>query len=180
MLNIAENSNTELKKKLTSEEQAHCSADSALEGAQRQAEDQRKHLRETTEQLNDFKEEMAVLRAQLEEAQRLKDQAEKAKARVEKAKAKAEKEKDEAEQHGYDVGVARTEVALRAEVPIVCQACCAQSWVEALNRAGVEASSKLRRPENIFFPPTIQVSGLSSNQKEAVPTVAEPAEKAQV
>ena len=179
-LNIAENSNVELKKKLTSEEQAHRSADSALEGAQRQAEDQRKRLRETTEQLNDFKEEMAVLRAQLEEAQRLEDQAGKAKAKVEKAKAKAEKEKDKAEQHGYVVGVARIEVALRAKVPVVYRACCAQTWVEALNWAGVEASSELRRPENIFFPPAIRVSGLSSNQKEAIPTVAEPAEKAQV
>ena len=132
-LNIAENSNVELKKKLTSEEQAHRSADSALEGAQRQAEDQRKRLRETTEQLNDFKEEMAVLRAQLEEAQRLEDQAGKAKAKVEKAKAKAEKEKDKAEQHGYVVGVARIEVALRAKVPVVYRACCAQTWVVALN-----------------------------------------------
>ena len=41
-LAIAENSNTELKKKLTAEEQARKSADSALEGAERQAESQRK------------------------------------------------------------------------------------------------------------------------------------------
>ena len=32
----------------------------------------------------------------------------------------AEKARDEAEQHGYDVGVAETEDALRAEVPAVC------------------------------------------------------------
>ena len=44
---------------------------------------------------------------------------------AEEAKAKAEREKDEAEQHGYDVDVAETEDALRAEVPAVCHAYCA-------------------------------------------------------
>jgi len=38
-LTIAKNSNAELKKKLADEEHAHRSADSALEGVQRQAED---------------------------------------------------------------------------------------------------------------------------------------------
>ena len=37
-LTIAENSNTDLRKKLTAKEQARKSADSALEGAKRQAE----------------------------------------------------------------------------------------------------------------------------------------------
>ena len=132
-MTIAENSNAELKKKLTSEEQARRSVDSALEGAQRQAEDQRKCLRETTDQLNASKEEMAILKAQLEEAQRLKDQAEKAKAEAEKAKAKAEKERDAVEQHGYDVGITEIKDALRAEVPTVCRAYYAQTWIEALN-----------------------------------------------
>ena len=125
MLTIAKNSNAELKKKLTSEEQARPSADSTLEGVQRQAEDQRKCLRETTDQLNASKEEMTVLGAQLEKAQRLKDQAEKAKAEAEKAKAEVKKERDTVEQHGYDVSVADTKDALKAEVPIVCRAYCA-------------------------------------------------------
>ena len=47
-LNIAEQNNVDLKKKLADEEHAYRSADLALEGAQRQAEDQRKRLRETT------------------------------------------------------------------------------------------------------------------------------------
>ena len=38
-----------------------------------------------------------------------------------------ERERDEAEQHGYDVGVAETEDALRAEVPAVCRAYYAQT-----------------------------------------------------
>ena len=136
-LNIAEQSNAELKNKLANEEHARKSADSALEGAQRQAEDQRKLTREATDQLAASNEQLATLRKQLEEAQKLRDQAEKAKAEVEKAKAEAEKEKDEAEQHGYDFSIAETEEALRAEVPTICRAYYVQTWEEALNRAGI-------------------------------------------
>ena len=82
---------------------------------------------------------------------------------MEKAKAEVEKEKDEAEQHGYDVSIAETEEALKAEVPAVCQAYCTQTWEEALNRAGIDASSELRRPKNVFFPPTIRAPSLASN-----------------
>ena len=124
------------------------------------------------------KEQLATLKKQLEEAQRLKDQAEKAKAEAEKAKAEAEKEKDEAEQHGYDVDVAETEDTLRIEVPAVCRAYYAQTWEEALNRVGVDTSSELRRPENVFFPPAIRAPGLPPNQKEVAPPIAKPAEDA--
>ena len=67
------------------------------------------------------------MRKQLEETQRLRDQAEKARAEVEKAKAKIERVRDEAKQHGYDIGVAETEDALRAEVTAVCRAYYAQT-----------------------------------------------------
>ena len=52
--------------------------------------------------------------------------------------------------------MAETEDALRAEVPAVCRAYCAQTWEEALNQAGVEASSGLRKPESIIFPLALQ------------------------
>ena len=175
-LAIAENSKADLKKKLAAEEQAQKSVDSALKGAERQAESQRKLAREAHDQQATSKEQLAALKKQLEEAQRLRDQAEKAKVEAEKAKAKAEREKNEAEQHGYDVGLAETEDALRAEVPAVCRAYCAQTWEEALNQAGIDASSELRRLENIFFPPAIQVP----KQKEATPLVIPPAEDAQL
>ena len=81
---------------------------------------------------------MAALKQQLEKANRLKDLAEKAKLQAEENKVKPEKKRDEAEQHGYDVGVAETEDALRAEVSAVCHAYYAQTWEEALNQAGVE------------------------------------------
>ena len=50
-LTIAENSNADLKKKLTVEEQARKSTDAALEGAERQAKSQRKLAHEANEQL---------------------------------------------------------------------------------------------------------------------------------
>ena len=126
ILNVAEQSNAELKKKLA-EEHARKSVDAALENAQRQAENQRKLWHEANDQLAASKEQLTTLRKQLEEAQRLKDQAKKAKTEAKKAKAKAEKEKDKAEQHGYNVSVAETKDTLRAEVPAVCRAYCSQT-----------------------------------------------------
>ena len=130
---VIEQSNVELKKKLADEEHVRKSADAALEGAQRQAENQRKLLCEANDQLAASKEQLATLRKQLEESQRLKDQAERAKVGAEKAKAEAKKERDEAKYHGYNVGVAETEDTLRVEVPAVCRVYCAQTWEEALN-----------------------------------------------
>ena len=93
---------------------------------------------------------------------------------------KAEKEKDEAKQHGYDVDVAKIEDALKAEVPAVCRAYCTRTWEKALNRAGIDTSSKMRKPENIFVPPAIWAPGLAPGQKEVAPLVTKPAEDAQL
>ena len=57
---------------------------------------------------------MAALKKKLKEALKFKDQAKKLRAEAEKAKVEAEKARDEVEQHGYDVGVAKTKVTLRA------------------------------------------------------------------
>ena len=132
-LTIAENSNADLKKRLTTEEQARKSAYATLKGAEKQARSQRKLTNEAKEQLVASKEQVAALKQQLDEAKKLKDQAEKAKMQTEEDKAKAKKERDEAEQHGYNVGVAETEDTLRAEVSAVCRAYCTQTWEEALN-----------------------------------------------
>ena len=72
-LNVVKQSNAKLKEKLANEEHTWKSADSALEGAQKQAENQRKLMREANDQLAAFKEQLATLKKQLEEAQRLKD-----------------------------------------------------------------------------------------------------------
>ena len=123
-LTIIENSNADLRKRLTIEEQARKSADVALKGAEKQVESQRKLTNEAKEQLVASKKQVAALKQQLDEAKKLKDQAEKARVQAEEEKAKAEKERDEAEQHGYDVDVAETEDTFRAEVPAVCRAYC--------------------------------------------------------
>ena len=131
--NIADQSIKDLRKKLAKEEKARKSADLALEGAQRQTEEQRQLLREAKDQLASSKEEIAALKKKLEEAQKLKDHAEKLRAEAEKAKVEAEKARDEAEQHGYDVDVAKIEDTLRAQVSAIYQTYCAHTWEEALN-----------------------------------------------
>ena len=115
------------------------------------------------------KKQIIVLKKKLEEV-------EKAKAQAEKAKEEAKKAREEAEQHGYDVGVAETVDAFRAEVPEVCRTYCFQVWNEALNQAGVEASSILRKVENIYYPPAIRASS-SSNSKVYVPAKVADLEK---
>ena len=61
-LNIVEQSNAELKKKLTDEEHAQKSADAILESAQRQAKNQWKLMRKANDQLATSKEQLATLR----------------------------------------------------------------------------------------------------------------------
>ena len=173
-LTIAKNSNADLKQKLKAEEQARKSADAALKGAEIQAKSQRKLTNEAKEQLAASKEQVAALKQQLEATNKLKDQAEKARIQAKEEKVKAEKERDEAEQHGYDVGVAETEDALRAEVLTVCRAYCAQTWEEALNQVGVEASSELRKPERIIFPLALQIL----KQTEIAPVAPQPVKEA--
>ena len=163
-LTIAENSNDDLRKKLTAEEQARKRADATLKGAERQTESQRKLTNEANEQLAASKEQLVALKKQLKKAKRLRNQAEKARVQAKEDKAKAERERDEAEQHSYDVGVVEIDDTLRAEVP----AYCTQTWEEALNRAGIDSSSELRKPENIIFPYALQIP----NQKEAAPPVS--------
>ena len=71
--------------------------------------------------------------------------------------------------------MAETEDALRAEVPVIFRAYCTQTWEKALNRAGIDASSKLRKSKNIIFSPALQIP----NQKEATPPVSQLAEEVQ-
>ena len=78
---------------------------------------------------------------------------------------------NEAEQRGYEVGIAETEKALRAEVPEVCRIYCARTWSEALNRIGVEASSELHKPKNVFYLEAIRPSALLPHQADAPSSV---------
>ena len=62
------------------------------------------------------------------------------------------------------MGVAETDEALRAEVSGVCRNYCFQAWNEALNQAGVEASTALRRVENVYYPLAIRASSSLDSQ----------------
>ena len=86
-----------------------------------------------------------------------------------KTRPKLKKKRDEAEQHGYDVGIAETEDTLRAEVPAVCRAYCTHTWEEALNQAGIDASSVLRKPENIVFPLALQILNQKKGSSSCFP-----------
>ena len=69
--------------------------------------------------------------------------------------------------------VVETEEALRAEVLEVCRNYCLQEWNEALNQAGVEASSALGRVESVYYPPAIRASGSASSKIDTSSEVAE-------
>ena len=165
------------KKTLLAEEQACKSAESALEGYQKQAEDQGNCLRKANAELKKAQEQAVALRNHLEKTQKLREQAEKSREEAEKAKTEAEQAMNEAEQRGYEVGIAKTEEALRAKVPVVCRIYCAKTWDEALNRAEVKASSELRRLENVFYPETIRPLAPPTHQVEATPSTVNPNEE---
>ena len=57
----------------------------------------------------------------------------------------------------------------------MCRAYCTQTWEEALNQAGIEASSELRKPENIVFPLALQIP----SQKEVAPPTPQPVKEVQ-
>ena len=146
--NMAEKRIKELNTKLTEADRKIKSIEAALEGAESQAETQRKQVRLADDELVATKEQTKVLKKKLKDA---------------------EKARDQAEQDGFDVRVAETEEALKAEVSRVCKTYCLQVWNEALNLTGVEASSALRRAENVYYPPAFGALDSSISQDDAEP-----------
>jgi len=75
----------------------------------------------------------------------------------------------------------KKEEVLEAQVTGVYQDYCLQVWTEALNLAGVGASSDLRKTENIFYPSALRIAAPPASQATTVPkvpTTAQPAGKA--
>ena len=70
--------------------------------------------------------------------------------------------------------MAKTEAALRAKVLGLCKTYCFQVWNEALNQAGVEASSILRKAKSVYYPPAICASSSSSSKTDTPLEVADP------
>ena len=106
-------------------------------GTEKQAEDQRLQLHKAEEQLAVAKEQIEAQKKEME---------------------KVEEATTRAEQNGYDIGVKETKDILRAQVTRVCRGYCLQVWTEALNLAGLGASSELRRTKNIFYPAALRVA----------------------
>ena len=72
------------------------------------------------------------------------------------ARTEAKCSKKKAEEEAYDLGVAETQVALKAQVPGVCKLYCSQVWNEALKQAGVDALSDLWKADHVFYPLAIR------------------------
>ena len=114
-------------------------------------------------QLQIAKEQIVDLKQKLVEAERAKkvtawakDEALRAKEEAMFARTNAECSKEKAEEEAYDLGLAETQAALKAQVPRVCRLYCSQVWNEALKQARVEASSNLWKAERMYYPPAIR------------------------
>ena len=57
-----------------------------------------------------------------------------------------------AENSAYERGMLETEARLTAEVTVVCRGYCAETYNQALDRAGVLADSDLRRVDQVYNP----------------------------
>ena len=112
----------DLGTKLTEPDREKKSVETSLADTEKQAEDQRLQLCKAKEQL--AHEQIEAKKRELE--------------KKEEAFAKAE-------QSGYDTKVNEIEDTLRAQVMGACQGYYLQVWTEALNLAGVGASSDLRK-----------------------------------
>ena len=66
--------------------------------------------------------------------------------------------------------MAKTEDTLRAEVPVECRTYCALTWDEALNQAGVEASSVLRKAGSVYYPQAIRLASSSDSKVDPAPS----------
>ena len=139
------------------------SAESGLTSAQKQAEDQTRHLLEAEEQLQIANEHIVNLKQKLAEAKGAKKVAEWAKDEALRAKEEAmfartevECSKEKAEEEPYDLGVAKTQATLKAQVSGICRLYCSQVWNEALKQARVEASSNLWKAKHVYYPPAIR------------------------
>ena len=71
-----------------------------------------------------------------------------------------------------------TDENLRAQVTGVCRGYCLQVWNEALNQAGVDAFSTLKRAENVYYPLALCVAGPSISQVDTAPKAPEPSKAA--
>ena len=130
---MANQEKRQLAEKFKVAENGQKSAEAGLKSAEAQAEDQRKEL--YTTQLNLAIKKAAVLDLQ----SKLLRAKETLKVAQEAAIA--------AETLAYERGVLEMETRLTAEVTAVCREYCAETYNQALDRAGIPADSDLRRTD---------------------------------
>ena len=72
--------------------------------------------------------------------------------KAEKALKVAQEAAKAAETSVFERGVLETEARLIAEVIVVCREYCAETYDQALDRAGIPADSNLRRVDQVYCP----------------------------
>ena len=72
--------------------------------------------------------------------------------RAEEALKVAQEAAKAVETSAYERGVLETEARLTAEVTVVCRDYCAETYNQALDRAGVLADFNLRREDQVYYP----------------------------
>lgn len=151
---------------------ARDTAASDLAVARKQAEDQTTRLQDIEGQLQNAKEDNDYLKQELTKAihekgivEYARDEAVRAKDEAVFAKIDAEHSVEQAEEEAFASGVAKTEAILRAQVPAVCRHYCSQTWHEALNQAGIDASSDLRRKDRVYYPIAIRETAIDAPEE---------------
>ena len=76
--------------------------------------------------------------------------------KVEEALKVAQEAAKAVETAAYERGVLETEARLTTEVTVVCRDYCAETYNQALDRAGVPADSNLRRADQVYYPKDIK------------------------
>ena len=135
-LGTANHEKTQLAEKLKVAENGRKSAEAGLKSAEAQAEDQCKEL--YTTQLNLATEKAAVLNLQ-------------SKLQRDEVLKVAQEATIAAETSAYERGVLEMETRLTAEVTAICREYCAETYNQALDRAGIPANSNLRRTNQVYY-----------------------------
>ena len=123
-LGAAEQKNKELASKLAAEERAHLNVEVGLKNV----EDQRKKLHLIEIELATQRQLVLDLKAELQKSK--------------EATWVAKEVSEAAETASYERGVQETEIRLADELAEVCRDYCKEVWAEALNQAGVPATSE--------------------------------------
>ena len=139
--------------------EARRSAEADLKNVQDQVEDQHKKLYLTDIELATQKQLVLDLKADLEKA--------KATART------AEEVVEASRQASYNLNVKETEIRLAEELAEVCRDYYKETWIEALNLAGVPVASEWRQAGSVYYPPAIHTLGSASSNVDTSSEVAE-------